>query len=964
MFTKITIALGVATLFILAVVFMKPLAKVEAIASIQSITGLQGRATVVRDKFGVPHVTASNDRDVYFMMGYLHAQDRFFQMDVLRRQGSGTLAELLGAGPSDQILATDIDLRLIGLRRAAGRALTAYSPQTVELLRAYSDGVNAWLDSNTLPPEYEALEITQALRWEPIDSVTVVKLLQFQNSFNFSDLGETEALLSYQAAGEAAGFDGVKLFFEDIFRYSPFDPTVTIPPQAGGASLSSQKLQTSNLQSRMADNASQALNSISPGVREAASKIVKRYKQNPLLNRDKLGTGSNWWIVAGSKTNTGNSLLANDPHLGLGVPAIFYEIHLKVDKHSSPMNVYGVSFAGIPGVFLGQNERISWGASTSSVDVTDFFTESLVIEGGAPVATRYRDRIEPLIIIPQKFRANQLNGVADDLVVISPGERESGLIVLPATFFSPRRNNGPVFPAGPTEGLSAQSTLWSATRDLDGIFALARARNISDFKRGLQFLEAGSFNWAYADVDGNIATFVNGKVPLREDLRSGTVEGLPPFFLRDGTGAVRNEWIPKSNIGPGVNYESVPFEEMPQAVNPPQGFLVNANNDPIGITLDNNPLNQTSGESIYYISSKFNGGFRAAKITSLLEQELRKNRNQGKLSFQDMKRIQSNVQMRDAEVFTPYLIQAFNRARRPGAPPELAALANDPGVREAIGRLAVWDFSAPTGIPQGYDGDCSTLLPFDHKASDSVAATIYAVWRSQILFNTIGATLQRAGLDGFFPGEDRLLGALRFLLDNFSTNQGVGASALDFFEIPGVEAPAEIRRDAIILLSLKNALSLLSSEQFAEAFGGSTNQTDYRWGKLHRITFRHPFGELAPQFSVPTAGNFRDLSPQLPGLAVDGGFETIDNALTGVLSASSQEFTFGGGPARRYIGELRRAGIKSAQVIPGGQSGVAGDQHHTDQLRLWLTNDYHDVFFSQAEILFNQRSTIIYRPAN
>jgi acyl-homoserine lactone acylase PvdQ len=88
MFTKITIALGVATLFILAVVFMKPLAKVEAIASIQSITGLQGRATVVRDKFGVPHVTASNDRDVYFMMGYLHAQDRFFQMDVLRRQGS------------------------------------------------------------------------------------------------------------------------------------------------------------------------------------------------------------------------------------------------------------------------------------------------------------------------------------------------------------------------------------------------------------------------------------------------------------------------------------------------------------------------------------------------------------------------------------------------------------------------------------------------------------------------------------------------------------------------------------------------------------------------------------------------------------------------------------------------------------------------------------------------------------
>src|SRR5262249_42796274 len=155
-----------------------------------------------------------------------------------------------------------------------------------------------------------------------------------------------------------------------------------------------------------------------------------------------------------------------------------------------------------------------------------------------------------------------------------------------------------------------------AVWDLEGIFTLARARNLTDFKRGLQFFGGSSLNWAYADVKGNIAAFVNGKVPLREDLRAGIVDGLPPFFIRDGTGALRNEWIPRSDPGPGLDYESVPFEEMPQTVNPTQGFLVNANNDPIGITLDNNVLNQMRGEGIYYISSGFSPGFRAAKITS------------------------------------------------------------------------------------------------------------------------------------------------------------------------------------------------------------------------------------------------------------------------------------------------------------------------------------------------------------
>ena len=963
MFKKIAIVMTLATLFVATFLFRNPLAREKTGASIDSLPGLQRPVTVVRDKIGVPHLTGSSDHDVYFMMGFVQAQDRFFQMDVARRQGSGKMAELLGAGPDDQFLGSDIQIRTLGVRRSAERSLSAYSRESMALLQAYSDGVNAWLNGNPLPPEYAPLEITQVPRWTPLDSLTVIKLIQLQLSFDTEDLRNTQFLFSYQAAGQAGGFDGTSLFFEDLFRCAPFDPAVTVPHPAGGAAMASRQVQ-----SRMVDQALQVRGTISPELLETAGKMVKRFEQNPLLNRAGLGIGSNWWVVAGSKTDSGNVLLANDPHLALGTPSTFYEIHLTVDSQSSPMNVYGVSFPGVPGVFLGQNDRISWGATTAGMDLTDFYAERLVVENGAPVATIYQNQIEPLVIIPEEFKVNQVqNGVADDLIVISPGQRPSDFIVPPATLIVPRRNNGPVIIGTPVDAISIQVAGASATRELEGIFALSRARNLTDFKRGLEFFETAPLNWAYADVNGNIASYVSGKVPLREDLNAGFIDGLPPFFLRDGTGAARNEWVPRSDPGPGFNFESLPFEEMPQSVNPPQGFLVNANNDPIGVTLDNNPLNQMRQEGLYYLSFRFNPGFRAGKINSLLNERLRRFGGHGKVSFQDMQRIQSNVQLLDAEVFVPYLTAAFVAARRTGAPAELAALANDPGVREAVGRLSGWDFSTPTGILAGYDaGDLNGVRqwPSNREVSNSVAATIYTVWRRQFLLNTIMATLQRVGLAEARPNIDWMLADLRVLLENFPTNHGIGASGLDFFEIPGVEAPPEIRRDGLILNSLKEALTLLASDAYAAAFGGSTNQNDYRWGKLHRITFSHIFGSLAPQFSVPTAGNFVNLSPTLPGLATDGGLETIDNAAFDGISASSQSQMFRGGPARRYVGELNCRGIKSLQVIPGGESGVINNQFYTNQLSLWLTNDYHPVLSTSFEIERNQYSKIVYKPAS
>src|SRR5262245_43541818 len=186
--------------------------------------GLHQSAQLVVDRNGVTHVFAAREDDLYFLQGWVHARDRFFQMDQNRRLASGTLAELLGSGA----LPSDVQLRTIGLRRAAERSLAVLLPGTRAALSAYARGVNAWLGANPLPPEYAALELTRAQPWNEADSVVIGKLIAFSLSFDL-DIDATVALKSYVAAGAALGFDGEKLFSEDLNRSAPFDPAATVP---------------------------------------------------------------------------------------------------------------------------------------------------------------------------------------------------------------------------------------------------------------------------------------------------------------------------------------------------------------------------------------------------------------------------------------------------------------------------------------------------------------------------------------------------------------------------------------------------------------------------------------------------------------------------------------------------------------------------------------------------------------
>ncbi len=296
--------------------------------------------------------------------------------------------------------------------------------------------------------------------------------------------------------------------------------------------------------------------------------------------------------------------------------------------------------------------------------------------------------------------------------------------------------------------------------------------------------------------------------------------------------------------------------------------------------------------------------------------------------------------MGDARYFTPFIVRAFANAQRADAAPELAALARDSRVKEAVARLSAWDQSTPTGIIEGFDATDRNGVrsePSDVEIAHSVAASIYSVWRNQFIALAYDAPVRLRNLPVVSSRGDAITG-LKNLLENFAARQGRGASGIDFFVVPGV-ASAEDRRDVALLRSLSNALTLMAGPAFSAAFNGSTNQRDYRWGKLHRIVLAHPIGGA---FSTPPAGGaFAQPLPGLPGIPTDGGLFTVDLA-TGVFrNDSSNGFMFDTGPVRRTVSSVQSngRGIEAVTSLPGGASGELGNPFHLNLLPGWLTND-------------------------
>ena len=918
----------------------------SAAAQTIEVPRLQNDVTVFTDANGIPTIVGDTETDVSFVQGYLHARDRFFQMDFLRRVASGTLGELVGA----PALGNDIQIRTLGLRRAAWASYAALDAAELGWLKAYADGVNHFLQNNPLPPEYGALELSVVDAWTPVDSLAIGKLLAFQLSFDqsLSAIENTVRLGTYQAVGNAVGFNGTALFLQDFNLTIPVDGRVSIPDffdrvgiiaAAGAGSAKSADPDLARLQALGAADPSKlaSVAQIDAELVEIGRRFLERVDGLPFLGRN-MDLGSNWWAVSGAHTATGYPLFANDPHLGLSIPPIFMNENLVI--RDQDIAVSGVVFPGTPVTAQACTDFLCWGSTVNRLDVTDVFQDPILVNNfGLPTHTIHRGVAEPIRYVFQSFFLNRPgNGSFNDVVRANVGF-DAGAI----TFIVPRRNNGPILQLMGNTALSVQYTGWGPTFELSAFRSWARARSLEEFELGLRDFAFGSQNFLYADIEGNIAYFIGGEMPLRADLQNQRTAdgGRPPWFIRDGSGALNHEWLIDPNPQPGqaTRYQLIPRAEMPQVVNPPWGYIANANNDPVGTSLDGNPWSQLrpGGNGIYYLNTNYSD-LRMGRI----DRELQDLVARGAVTLDDMKALQANNHLLDAELLLPFLLQAFENAMASGAAAPLAAIAADPRVQEAMDRLAAWDFSTPTGLPGGFDpgGDPSgSSVPTTEQIAHSIAATIYSVWRGEVIANTIDATLTAVGLGDQRPGSKLAWRALVNQLRLFPLTQGVSASGLRFFNVPGAPglAPADAR-DTVLLASLQGALERLAGAPFATAFNFSEDQNDYRWGKLHRVVFDHPLNS-AP-FNIPSAGGFSNVASGLAGVARAGGFEAVDASSHNSRARAENAFTFGAGAARRNVAVLTPDGPQAEEIIPGGRSGIFLSPFYANQLRLWLVNDY------------------------
>ena len=949
------------------------LSTVWAQEPIESVS-LNSDVSVYTDANGIPTIVGETETDVSFVQGYLHARDRFFQMDYLRRVASGTLGELFGSAA----LENDITLRTLGLRRAAWSSYTELTAKELAWLKSYADGVNFYLENNALPPEYAALELSLAEPWSEVDSLVIGKLLAFQLSFDSSlgDIENTIRLGTYQAVGEAVGFDGTKLFLEDLNISLPVDGRVSIPSffeDAGiilpedsqaadskGAKTNSQKAipEGMNLETVFGQLDASSM----PRVDDSLLAMAKAYRDSvsdlPFLSETQ-EFGSNWWAVSGEHTASGYPLFANDPHLGLDMPPIFMNENLVV--RDEELAVSGVVFPGAPVNAQACNLHMCWGSTVNRMDVTDVFQDPIAVNNfGLPTHTIHEGQKERILYAFQSYFVNDpASGSMDDVVRANVGYDSGGI-----TFIVPRRNYGPIVELLDESALSVQYTGWGPTFELSTFRAWARADSMEDFELGLRDFAFGSQNFLYVDVEGNIAYYIGGEMPLREDLQTELAPGggIPPWFIRDGSGQLGHEWMIADAPQPGqaTPYAVIPRDEMPQIKNPEQGYVANANNDPVGTTLDGNPLNQLrpGGDGIYYLNTDY-ADLRMGRI----DRELQDLVEAGNVTIDDMKALQANNKLLDAELLLPFLLAAFENATAEDAWPGLAQLAADEGIQEAMGRLAEWDFSTPTGIAGGFDpgGDpTGNSEPTQAQIAHSVAATIYSVWRGQVIQNTIDATLTAVGLGDALPGSQLAWRALVNQLKLFPLTEGVAGSGLSYFNVP--EAPSKAAaRDAVLLSSLADALELLASDEFAPAFANSTDQDDYRWGKLHRVTFSHPLG-VAP-FNVPAAGGFENVGEGLPGVARAGGFNAVDASSHSGRADTVNGFTFSAGAARRNVATLAPSGPIAEEIIPGGRSGFLMSPFYTNQLRRWLVNDYLPLSIGEDAAIEASADIQVFSPA-
>ncbi|WP_323141181.1 penicillin acylase family protein [Massilia phyllosphaerae] len=537
--------------------------------------GLGAPVTMTRDVHGVVHIKAASERDVYFAMGYAHAQDRLWQLEFQRRIAQGRLSELFGRKAVRQ----DIWLRTLGLYRSAESAWPALSEEARASLTAYADGINAVLEAGApLPPEF-ALLGTRPERWRPIDSLAWIKVFALNLGGNLNQ--EIERYLAGQT------LDASRM--QALFGPYPAGAPTTVPDPFGGA----DKARTGKALAGLLD-------------------LRQRMEQDIQIGGRFVG--SNAWVTAGRLSEGGKPILANDPHLGLQMPSLWYA----VSQQGGRLQASGMSLVGLPIVLFGKNQHIAWGGTNMMADVQDLFVEQ--VDVGDP--GRYRSAggwkrfaaREEIVKVKAAFPASLHEPLAP--LRIQVRESEHGPIVsdMLNVFDQPVALRWTALDAGDTT--------------YESFFRLNYAGDWAAFKAALALHVAPTLNMLYADQAGNIGYLGVGHVPLR---------------------ASGNGSLPVADAGAHGWTGFIPAAAMPQSFNPARGYIVSANNKVVG------------PDYPYFISNDWAPPARAERIEQLLGQEIAAGRP---ISLAYMEKMQSDLQNREAQQLLPILNAYPPRSQR------------------------------------------------------------------------------------------------------------------------------------------------------------------------------------------------------------------------------------------------------------------------------------------------------------
>ncbi len=596
-----------------------------------SLPGLSGSVEVLRDAYGVPQIYADNAEDLFEAQGFIHAQDRFYEMDFRRHLAAGRLSELYGKSQVE----TDAYVRTLGWRRVAEQELALLAPSTRRYLDAYASGVNGYLKGRSaedLSLEYSLLGV-QGLDytpedWTAADSVSWLKVMAWQLGSNIQEESERAIVAATLGSEHAA------TLFPD-YPIDDFEPIVTQGTVVKKAfDPTSKRAPASPLPADLDhDQSAQALSAL-----VSAAKINSAIPD--VLGSRKLGseTGSNSWAVSGSRTVSGKAMLANDPHLETSIPSVFAQVglHCRTVSTACPFDVSGFSMASLPGVVIGKNTKIAWGLTTSYLDVQDLYLEDVRDD-----TVRVGEAFVPLNVIEEQIRVR--------------GEDEPRKIRIRSSKHGPLLSDvddqlREVSAGAPHPGTGPYSVAlsWVALtpgRTMDALLAIDQATNFTQFRAAAELLAAPSQNLIYADVDGNIGYQLPGTAPLR-----GRGNGQLPSPGWDST----YDWK-----------GTVPFAELPYVYNPPDGFIVAANQQVIG------------SQYPHPLGSAYSYGWRSQEIIDQL-------RDAPPLTMDLAQEIFSDDTIRVAADLVPRLLRIK---------------VTDPWVLEGQRTLVGWDYTARPNSP-------------------------------------------------------------------------------------------------------------------------------------------------------------------------------------------------------------------------------------------------------------------------